>query len=602
MISGWIGEFLTAQGWQPWVALVLLVLLLAGLMKSSIPPDGLMLGVAVLGALLGIISPDDVFSGFANTGMLTVAALFVVAAGLRETGVLDAMGRWLLGSAQTERQALWRIAGSTTVISAFLNNTPIVAMFIPIVTGWCKQRGVAPSKLLMPLSFLTVLGGCCTLIGTSTNLLVNGLMEKSGIPGMSLFELSWAGVPMAIVGTLYLVFIGSRLLPNRSDLIQQFGESRREYLVNMRVTPGSGLVNKTVQDAGLRRLPGLFLIEIDREGEVLSPVRPDQRIEAGDVLTFTGLVDTIVDLERIPGLVPVTEQEAESAADRRERMLQEAVISSTSPLIGKSIRDAEFRGHYNAAVLAVHRGGERLQGRVGDIELKGGDTLLLQTGPHFDRAHRNNADFYLVSPVQDARPVRHDRAVFSLVLMVLLIAMMATDVIDTVLAAFFVAGLMIMSRCVSMNTARQSIEWQTLIVIGAAFGVSEVMQQSGLVKIVAEAGVHSAEAYGPIAILATIYLMTLLVTELVTNNAAAALMFPFSIAIADTAGLDVRPFIIAITLAASAAFATPIGYQTHLMVYGPGGYQFSDFVKVGVPLNFICFVVAIIVIPMVWPF
>lgn len=598
---------LAAQGveitWHTGAMAVIVLGVVVGLVKNFAPADMLLLSATITAALLGIIPVDDAFSGFANSAMLTVAALFVVAAGLKETGALNVFAHWYLGKCKTERAVLVRLAGTVTVFSAFLNNTPIVAMFIPMLTSWCKQHRVSPSRVLLPLSYMTILGGTCTLVGTSTNLLVNGLMIQEGMEPMSLFELSRAGVPYAIVGIIYILIVGPRLLPVRQDLIEHFGANPREYLVNLRIDPGCRLVGQRVEEAGLRHLPGLFLIEIGRADEIITPVGPGQLLELNDVLTFTGVVDTIVDLERISGLTPIADENyANDDGVRRGRLLHEAVISNTSPLVNKSIRDSDFRAQYNSAVLAVHRGGERLLGRVGDIVLRSGDTLLLQSGPHFARANRNNPDFYLVSSVEDSRPYRSDKAIVSVLLLGVLILLMATNVVPIVLAAFMVGGLMLTLRCLSMVEARQSIQWQTLITIGAAIGLSKGLESSGLVSLVAAVIVGAVNEFGPYALLAAIYLLTSIFTELVTNNAAAALMFPFSIAMADKLGVDPRPFIIATTLAASASFITPMGYQTNLMVYGPGGYQYKDFVRMGVPLNLILFALATLIIPLIWPF
>lgn len=583
-----------------WVGAVLLLGLIVALVRNTAPPDFIMLTTAVIAALLGLIKPGTVFEGFSDTSMLTVAALFVVAAGLRETGALDRLGQALLGTARTEKQVMWRMYLSVTGPSAVLNNTPIVAMLIPVVTGWCKKHNVSPSRLLIPLSFFTILGGTCTLIGTSTNLVVQGLLIKANLAPMHLFDLAWVGIPYALVGGAYLLILGPRLLPNHRDLMQDYGTRKREYLVNLRVEPGCRLAGQEVEAAGLRHLQGLFLVEIVRGNEVITPVRPDRRIESGDVLTFTGLVETIVELERIPGLVTATEESLAAASPERE--LHEAVVSSTSPLVGRNIRDSNFRATYNAAVLAVHRGGERLKGRVGDIVLRPGDTLLLQTGPHFALAHRNNADFYLVSPLLDARPVRHERSMVSVVLLGLLVILLSTGYVSTVMAAFVVAGLMLLTRCLSVNAARQSLDLQTLLTIAASFAISEALKGSGFVEVVANTGAGFAAQLGPTGLLFLIYLLTSLFTEIVTNTAAAALMFPFAIALAAKMGVHYQPFVMAITFAASASFMTPIGYQTNLMIYGPGGYSFKDFARIGAPLNALLLSVATVLIPIFWPF
>jgi len=599
------------MGWEAFFCIIVTALVFWGLVRNH-APDALLLGAVVLVTTVGIISPQEALAGFSNAGMLTVGALFVVAAALRETGALDVAGRWVMGKTDTEQGALLRMAGSVTGMSAFLNNTPVVAMFIPILTDWCKKHRVEPSRVLIPLSYMSIFGGTCTLIGTSTNLVINGLMQETSaaypslsepLAPMGFFELGAVGLPYAVIGITYLFLVGRRLLPSRKGFIEMLTESSREYLVNMQIQQGCRLVGQRVQEAGLRRLPGLFLVEISRDGEVISPVPPDQVLRAGDALTFTGLVGTIVDLERIPGFVPVPgDESAARATPRRGRIMCEAVMSPTSPAMGRTIRDADFRARYNAAIVAVHRGGERLVGKVGDIVLCPGDTLLLQTGPHFGRANRNNPDFLLVGGVNDARPVRHDKAMISLALLLLLVVLMVSGLVQIVVVAFLVAGLMVLTRCISVTDARYSVDWQTLITIAAAFGLGKALVNSGLVSAVAGILVEVARVLGPYGVLAGVYMMTSLFTETVTNNAAAVLVFPFAVAIGGELGVNPRPFVMAVAFAASASFMTPLGYQTNLMVYGPGGYRFGDFVRVGLPLNLILLVCASILIPIVWPF
>lgn len=603
------------MSWEAWYVLVVLGLVFYGLVRELAPADVLLLGGVVAIGLSGILTPAEIFSGFSNEGLLTVAALFTVAAALRETGALNTLGAWVLGRAKTELGALLRMSGAVTTASAFLNNTPVVAMLLPVVDSWCRKNRVAPSRLMLPLSYLSILGGTCTLIGTSTNLVVNGMLERAvaapdvtpelarALQPMGLFEVTAVGIPYALAGILYLFLVGRRLLPDRKDLIEHFGETSREYIVNLRVMPGCRLIGQRVEQAGLRHLPGQFLIEIARGDEVITPVEPDQKLEADDILTFAGVVDTIIDLERIPGLVPVVDEHYEEhSSKRRGSMLCEAVISNTSPLVGKSIRDADFRATYNAAVVAVHRNGERLKGRLGDIVLRNGDTLLLQTGSHFRRAHRNNPDFYLISAVGDTRPVRRDKALISMLLLGVLIVLMATEVVDIVLAAFLVAGLMVISRCISASDARQSVDWQTLISIGAAFGLGKALEQSGVVAAVSHSVVGFTSAFGPYAAFLALYIITVIITELVSNNAAAVFMFPFAVSIATQLDANPRTFVVGVMFAASAGFMMPIGYQTHLMVYGPGGYRFADFVRVGFLLDLVLIAVAATLIPMVWPF
>ena len=409
--------------WEGWVTLGVIGSVFVVLVRNWAPADVVMLSGAVVLGLAGVLDSGQVFAGLINPGVLAIGSLFVVAAGMRETGVIDALGARLLGTARTERAALARMAVAVVPLSAFLNNTPVVAMLAPMFSNWSRKHQVAPSKLLMPLSYLAILGGTCTLIGTSTTIVVDGLIReerapyldtlaaaKEGVPPadvgavqfmadalrpIGMFEVSLLGVPFAVIGVLYLLTVGRRLLPDRRDLLDQSGEGSRAYTIDMRLEPGCRLVGETVEAAGLRHLPGLFLVEIVRGEACISPVRPDEALQENDILTFTGVLTTIVDLERIPGLVPVADAGYEAKAARaRGKGLCEAVISDRSPVIGKTVRDAEFRALYNAAIIAVHRGGQRIVGRVGDIVLRSGDTLLLQADPHFSRAHRQDRDFF----------------------------------------------------------------------------------------------------------------------------------------------------------------------------------------------------------------
>jgi di/tricarboxylate transporter len=599
------------MGWEAIFCLVVLGLIIFGLLRN-ISPDALLLGGVVLVTLVKIISPEEALAGFSNHAVLTVGALYVVAAALRETGALDELGRRVFGQVRTEKGFLGRMSGIMPALSAFLNNTPIVAMFIPIVSDWCKRHHVAPSKLLIPLSYLCIFGGTCTLIGTSTNLVVNGLMEEAvrsssaleqSLRPMGFFELGKVGLPYAVIGILYMLFVGRHLLPSRKDPMDTMTSSAREYLVNLLVKPECRLVGQTIEQAGLRHLPGLFLVEITREGQTISPVSPDSVLKADDILTFTGAVSTIVDLEKVSGLIHIGEVKDEYKVPIAGRAtLSEAVVSPRCPGVGKTVRDADFRARYNAVIIAVHRGGQRLAGKVGDIVLRAGDTLLLRAGAHFMRANRNNPHFLLVGGVEGSRPVRYDKTVMSLILLLLLVILLVTGVTKIVIAAFLVAGLMVGVRCISIADARRSVDWRTLIAIAAAFGMAKALVNSGAVDSIAAFLVSTTEPLGPYAVLAAVYIMTSILAATVTNNAAGALVFPFAVAIALSLELNPRPFVMMVAFAASASFISPLGYQTNLMVYGPGGYRVTDFVKVGLPLNVLLLICATIMVPIAWPF
>ncbi|MFQ5805759.1 MAG: SLC13 family permease [Phycisphaerae bacterium] len=595
------------MGWEAWFTLAVIAVVCGVLVRGIGPPDMVLWGGTVVVTIVPIIGPADAISGFASESVLTIAALFVIAAGMRETGALDLVGGRMLGAARTERGALLRMIPQVTAVSAFLANTAVVAMLIPVLSDWCRRLRVSPARLLLPLSFLSILGGMCTLIGTTTNLIVSDIMQKAqpALAGLSMFELAWIGVPCVLIGAAYLLLVAPRLLPARTDMLETIGKSVREYLVEMSVQPHCPLVGKSVEAAGLRRLPGLFLVEIVRDHRVIAPVEPDEVLLAGDQLAFAGVVETIVDLERIPGLVPVTEADRDvTFAERRNRRYCEAVVSGTSMLVARNIRAANFRALYNAAVIAVHRGGERLVGRIGDIVLRAGDTLLLQTGPHFAEANRNNPDFYLVSSLEQARPVRHERTWIALGLLALLVVLLVFGGhfgVRPVVAAFLVAGLMMLTGCISIGDARRAVNLDVLLTIAAAFGLGKALEASGAATALGDLVVYLTGQRGAIAALALVYVVTIALGILITSKAAAVLVFPIAMVAATQLDVDPRPFAIVVASAAASSFASPISYQTNMMVYGPGGYRFTDFLRVGLPLHLMLWIVALIVIPLVWP-
>lgn len=614
---------------QAWISIAVTLGVFAALQRRGASTDLLFLWGLVVVTLAGVITPGEALAGFANPAVVTIGSLFVVAAALNSTGVLDSIGNRLLGTARTDKAALGRLATCIVSLSAFINNTPVVAMFVPVVLDWCRRRGISPSRLLIPLSYLTILGGVCTMIGTSTNVVANGLLkeeqqiaEHEGLYGsafreqlqeMTLFEIGQVGMPCALVGTAYLLLVGWRFLPDRSAMLEQFGAERREYLVEMSVQPECPLIAKTVEEAGLRHLRGLFLIEIDRNDEVITPVARHDLIRAGDRLIFTGVVTTIVDLTKIQGLVPVAEV-AHDVAPRghSQRRLCEAVISRSSPLIGATVRDANFRELYNAAVVAVHRNGVRVPSKIGDIELEAGDTLLLQTRSEFANRYRHSRDFCLVADVEGSQPRRHDRAWLALGLFGVLILWLAAEgwvaesgawagLGSPALAALTIAAIMIASRCLPMSEARSAIDIQVLLTIVAALGLGRALTESGAAKSLADLLIAGVGADNPHLLLIAMYVLAMIFTEVITNSAVVAMLFPLAVATAATAGYSPRPFVMAITLAASLSFLTPIGYQTNLMVMGPGGYQPRDFFRVGWPLSLLTSITAIVLIPWVWP-
>jgi di/tricarboxylate transporter len=589
------------MAWEGWFTLAVVLLALVAMMREFAAPDLIMMAALFSITAAGILTPEETFLGFANPALAAIGALFVVSAGLRETGALEMTVGRLFGRASGERSGLARICPPVAALSAFLNNAPIVAMMTPTIIDWARRRGLSPSRFLIPLSYSSILGSATTVIGTSTTLTVAGLMVDAGMPKMGFFELAPVGIPLAIMGLAYIQFASPRLLPVRQEPSEQLGEHRREYTASMIVEADCPLINQTVEQAGLRHLPGLFLVEIDRAGRIITPVAPDNVIRAADRLVFAGVVSTIVELQRIRGLVPATDDET-PAPNAPNHRLVEAVVSPSSPLVAQSIRDANFRTVYDAAVIAVHRNGARVPGKIGEIVLEAGDTLLMQGAPGFLRAHRNSPDFYLVSEIAESERPRYDRAWVAIALLLAMVLCASMGPYPISVAAFLTAGLLLVTRCIDGRGARRSVDWSILIVIGAGFGIAAAMQKTGAAAAVAGLIATAAGSLGPHATLVLVYVASLILAELLHHNAAVAIMFPIAVATAELVGADARPFVMAVALAGCAAFASPVTYQTHLIVYGPGGYKFTDFMRVGLPLDVLCAAIAAFLIPMVWPF
>jgi len=592
-----------ALDWQGWLALAVVTGIIWSLARDWFGPDIVMCLGLVPFLLTGILSVEEALMGFGNQGMLTVAALFVVAQAVRDSGRLERFATAVLGRSNGAFFRMLRLMLPTCGISAFLNNTPVVAMLTPVVRQWARRHGLSPSKFLIPLSYASILGGMCTLIGTSTNLVVSGLMVEFGYPALGMFEITRVGLPCALIGLVFMLTIGRHLLPQRRDVGDELVDTRREYLVEMAVQPTCPLVGKTVEEAGLRHLSGLFLVHIERHGHVIGPVTPEEPLQAGDHLLFTGLVSTIVELKQIRGLEAVAEPQLELSADgvRDDIQLFEVVVSHASPLVGTGIRAGAFRRRYDAAVIAVHRSGQRIESKIGDIVLRPGDTLLLEAHRSFADKWNNNRDFYLVSQVAADSGPQPARKPWVLVVMAGMVLLPSLQIVPMVVSAFTAAILLILLRAVSPARARASLNLPVLITIAAALGVGRALEKSGLADAVARLFTDATVHLGPLAALAGVFLVTSLFTELITNNAAAALVFPVALATAQQLQVDPRAFFIAVAIAASASFATPLGYQTNLIVYGTGGYRFRDFVRVGLPMNLLILLSGVVAVSFWWP-
>lgn len=583
-----------------WFTLVVIVVMFVALARDFMSADSVMIVALCALWTKGVITTQEAFSGFSNEQVLTVALLFVVSAGMRETGGLHAVSRFVLGKDLDRKSVLARLLIPVAGLSAFFNNTPIVAMMTPAVRDWALRNGRAPSKFLIPLSYATMLGGTCTLIGTASNLIVSGLLESAGHPPLSMFEITPVGLAGAAAGLTFMLLFSRKLLPDRRSLEEKITENAREYSVTLEVKPECPLIGKSVEAAGLRSLRGLFLAEMERDGEVIAPVRPAYALEAMDRLTFFGAAETVVDLQRIKGLVPVSESGDADTPSRPSSRLFEVVVSANSPLVGSTLKESNFRRRYDAAVIAVHRGGVRLRSKLGDVRLKAGDTLMVEAAEGFRRTWGSQPDFYLVARIDDFERPRYEHAPIALLIVVMMVIAMSTGAMSTFMAVTVAAVLMIVTGCIGPEKARRSLDLSILIVIATAFGISNAVVNAGLADIVAVEIIGSVAFLGPLVVLAALYLVSSLITELLSNAAAAALLVPVALSTADYIDQDPRPFVIAVCVAVATSFITPFSYQTNMMVYGPGGYKFGDFVRMGVPMTILMFIVTMIIVPMLW--
>lgn len=568
-------DFSVSQGY----VLLVVIFLIASLYREWFNPS-LTFFISTVALLLGgVITPKELLTGLANEQIILVFLLVVVTASIRAVYGPELFTRFFHPKL-SPKKFLFRMMAFVSSISAFLNNTPIVAFMIPYVRDWAQRSGYPASKFLIPLSFATILGGMITVIGTSTNLVLNGLIAQYNLPLLGFYDFVFLGLLVTVFGGAYLYFIGYRLLPDNPNEIDVLREHVREYIVETEVSPESKLIGKTVKEAGLRKLKDVFLVEIIRREKVISPVSPNERLESGDALFFSGNTASIFELIRRDNGITVPKETEES----EHFNFTEAVIPANSELVGRRIMDSDFRKKYHASIIAIHRNGKRISGRVGEMYLAGGDFLLLLSDRNGNGQSNPNDLYYLSVPKKITDEENRFSGILGLVSLLLLIAGVV-NLIPIFHACLVILVLTVSFGILKLTEIRRELDLSLLMILVCSLAVGVALEKSGTADMIAKGLITSGQSLGAIAVLSMLFVVTLVLTALITNAAAVSIVFPIAMSVAEQMQLDYRPFFVGIAFAASGDFMTPIGYQTNLMVYGPGGYTFKDFFKVGGPLT-----------------
>lgn len=582
---------------------IIIILMLIGLSFEVIRADFLIFLALVIFLLSGVISSEQALKGFSNEGMLTVLLLFIVAGAIQKHGIIEMIVYRLLGKAKDARKSMIKVTLPIGFASGFLNNTPIVVALTPIIRDWAVDNGLSPSKFLIPLSYMTILGGTITMIGTSTTLVVHGLLLGSGMDGFSFFTTTVVGVPITIAGIIYLSTVGYKLLPEHLGAKDQISQETKEFLAEAIIEDNFEYQKNTVTELGSSVLDGIYIIEIIRNNSRVYPVAGDTKILTGDHIIFSGSLNTIGKIQKFKGVTIKTGTELTlDDVKNKDSHLVEAVVSHNSSLLNKTLKQANFKARHDAGVIAIHRNNQRIKSRVGDIVLKTGDTLLLLADNAFIENNKYSSDFYVVNDVAPPENLNQDmrKGWIGLIALISMILTVTLGWLSMLEAMLLLVVLLIGFKFITPNEIKKFVQFDVILLIASAFAVGEAMTESGLAQYIASGLTTLATPLGILGVLVITYIVTNIFTEIITNSAAAVLMFPISLEIASVLGIDYMGLIVTVAIAASASFMTPIGYQTNLIVYGPGGYKFTDYVNVGAPLSILTMIIACSIIYTVW--
>lgn len=570
---------------QPYFVLAVLFVAFSLVYLEWLKPAVSFLLAVLVFTITGILGASEVLAGFSNSSIASIILLIFITAGLRKNFRLESIFDLLFEKSKTYRSFLIRMMSQVALLSSFINNTPVVALMTPYVFDYGRKNNIAPSKLLIPLSYATIMGGMITLIGTSTTLVLEGFITEAGRPELKLGNMLVIGLSVTVTGILFLAFIGQKLLPNHMDTILNFSRNQREYLLETRLSVHSPMIRKTVKEAGLRNLQGVYLVEIIRRGKTISPVFPSEIIEKDDSLFFAGDTHNIMDLINAGKGIILPEKASEYYQDKMNVI--EAVVAGHSSIIGKTVKEAEFRNRYDAAIVAIHRNGERISGKIGDIELKPSDVLLLYSGNDFTNRVDMYRDLFVINKVREiAEPGRKKYYALLLIFFCAMI-LFITKGFTLFPSLLIIFAIMVGFNLINSQDIRRELDFHLVGMLVFSLAIGQAMIQSGTGKLIGGWLIDLLLPYGTVVLLIGLVILTNLLTSFIVNVGAVSISFPIALSITQILGINGMPFFLGIAYAASGAFISPVGYQTNMIIYGPGGYRFKDFVVIGIPVAII---------------